>query len=123
MPNLTSTSTSQFSFGGLFSPQGASTARKLTSFYDNTGMDQQFKDALSKVNNRKLDRSRQQPNLKIMEAVGNDDDDAPELFVANPSDDIPRNKLTEQLTRGLQAYVQRMQKRESFYAELTIMTH
>ena len=86
-------------------------------------MDQQFKDALSKVNNRKLDRSRQQPNLKIMEAVGNDDDAAPELFVANPSDDIPRNKLTEQLTRGLQAYVQRMQKRESFYAELTIMTH
>jgi hypothetical protein len=36
-----------------------------------------------------------------MEPAQQDDDDAPELFVANPSDDIPRNKLTEQLTRGL----------------------
>ena len=41
-----------------------------------------------------------------------------ELFKAKPSDDIPRNKLTEKLGRGLQHYVQRMQKRESFYAEL-----
>jgi len=37
----------------------------------------------------------------MLEAAVADDDDAPELFVANPSDDIPRNKLTEQLTRGL----------------------
>lgn len=105
VPQLTTTSTSQFSFGGLFSPTGASTSRKLPTFYEDTGMEQQFKEALSKVNNRKLDRSRQNPKLKVMEAVGADDDDAPELFVANPSDDIPRNKLTEQLTRGLQAYV------------------
>jgi len=43
------------------------------------------------------------------------------LFTAQPSDDIPRNKLTEKLARGLQSFVQRMQKRESFYAELTMI--
>ena len=31
--------------------------------------------------------------------------EGPDLFVAQPSDDIPRNKLTEKLTRGLQAHV------------------
>ena len=28
-----------------------------------------------------------------------------ELFIAQPTDDIPRNKLVEKLARGLQAYV------------------
>lgn len=39
-------------------------------------------------------------------------------FTAKPADDIPRNKLTEKLTRGLQSYVQRMQKREGFRVEV-----
>jgi len=43
--------------------------------------------------------------------------EGPDLFIAKPSDDIPRNKLTESLSRGLQAHVQAMQKRESFFAE------
>ena len=34
-----------------------------------------------------------------------DDDDGPDLFIANPTDDIPRNKLVERLARGLQAYI------------------
>jgi hypothetical protein len=29
-------------------------------------------------------------------------------FTANPADDIPRNKLTEKLARGIQTFVQRM---------------
>ena len=40
-----------------------------------------------------------------------DDDDT---FTASPADDIPKNKLTDKLVRGLQNYIQRMQKRESF---------
>lgn len=39
-------------------------------------------------------------------------------FTAKPADDIPRNKLTEKLTRGLQFFVQRMQKREGFRCEV-----
>ena len=31
--------------------------------------------------------------------------EGPDLFIAKPSDDIPRNKLTESLSRGLQAHV------------------
>lgn len=44
----------------------------------------------------------------MLEKEEDSDDDGHQLFIANPTDDIPRNKLTEQLTRGLQAYVQRM---------------
>jgi hypothetical protein len=56
-----------------------------------------------------------------LDPVGDPNDDGPELFTAQPSDDIPRNKLTEKLARGLQSFVQRMQKRESFYAELSYL--
>ena len=73
---------------------------------------------ISAINNKKLGKDRPQPKLKWLEPSGDDDLDGPELFTAQPSDDIPRNKLTERLARGLQSYVQRMQKRESFFAEL-----
>ena len=39
-------------------------------------------------------------------------------FLAKPSDDLPRNKLVEKLARGIQTFVQRMQKREGFRAEV-----
>lgn len=55
------------------------------------------------------------PAIKLIDPGSEDDDEGPELFIANPADDIPRNKLVEKLARGLQAYVQRMQKRESFF--------
>lgn len=71
------------------------------------------------INNRKLGHQRPQPKLKWRETSGDDNIDGPELFTAQPSDDIPRNKLTERLARGLQSYVQRMQKRESFFVELS----
>ena len=58
----------------------------------------------------------------MLKAIDDADNEGPELFTAMPSDDIPHNKLTEQLARGLQSYVQRMQKKESFYAELTLIT-
>ena len=67
------------------------------------------------LNERKLDKSRAQHQYKVIDPQSDTDDDGPELFIAQPTDDIPRNKLVEKLARGLQAYVQRMQKRESFY--------
>lgn len=52
-----------------------------------------------------------------------EEDDAAGAFVATPADDIPRNKLTEKLTRGIQSFVQRMQKREGFRAEIRTQAH
>lgn len=46
------------------------------------------------------------------------EDHAGDAFTANPSEDIPRNKLVEKLARGIQTFVQRMQKREGFRAEV-----
>lgn len=74
---------------------------------------------MAKINERRLQQFRMQPRFKKLEDQSDSESDGPELFTANPSDDIPNNKLTEQLARGLQAYVQRMQKKESFYVEIS----
>jgi len=39
-------------------------------------------------------------------------------FVAKPADDIPHNRLTEKLCKGIQSYVQRMQKREGYRVQV-----
>ena len=44
-------------------------------------------------------------NIKVIDPTTDEEDDGPELFIAQPTDDIPRNKLVERLARGLQAYV------------------
>jgi len=54
---------------------------------------------------RKLNAQRAQHNIKVIEPSSDEDDEGPELFIAQPTDDIPRNKLVEKLARGLQAYV------------------
>lgn len=92
------------------------------SIYEDSDMTQKLTQAVAKLNARKLDKTRAQPKTRRKEAETESDEDGPNLFVASPADDIPRNKLTEQLARGLQAYVQRMQKRESFYAEMTVLS-
>lgn len=74
-----------------------------------------FHHTVMTINERKLKKSRAVPTIKVVDPASDDEDDGPDLFVAQPSDDIPRNKLVEKLARGLQAYVQRMQKRESFF--------
>ena len=60
--------------------------------------------ALNNLNVRKINR-RAQVNVKILEPMDDGDDEGPELFTAQPSDEIPRNKLTEKLARGLQFFV------------------
>jgi hypothetical protein len=64
---------------------------------------------------RPTDRAR--PKFIYIEPESSDDE-AGGAFTANPAEDIPRNKLTEKLARGIQTYVQRMQKREGFRIEV-----
>jgi hypothetical protein len=61
--------------------------------------------AMKKLNVRRLGGMRCSQKVKVLEPLQDSDDDGPELFTAQPSDDIPRNKLTEKLARGLQSYV------------------
>ena len=57
------------------------------------------------LNERPLKSLRIRPIVKVIEPASDDEDGGPELFIAQPTDDIPRNKLIERLARGLQAYV------------------
>jgi len=61
-------------------------------------------ETIKTLNERKLDQ-RAQHQYKVIDPQSDTDDDGPELFIAQPTDDIPRNKLVEKLARGLQAYV------------------
>jgi len=44
-----------------------------------------------------------------------DTQDYEDTFIAIPTDELPKNRLVDQLAKGLSLYVQRMQKRESYY--------
>lgn len=66
-----------------------------------TDMEAKLQETLAKISSRRLDPRRLQPRLKVLEALSDGESDGPELFTAIPSDDIPHNKLTEQLARGL----------------------
>jgi hypothetical protein len=57
------------------------------------------------MNIRRLGNTRQTLKIKMLDPISDQDDNGPELFTAQPSDDIPRNKLTEKLARGLQSFV------------------
>jgi hypothetical protein len=74
---------------------------------------------LSKLRQLRMMQSgdRAQPKLLYIEPEESEDETGG-AFTANPADDIPRNKLTEKLARGIQSFVQRMQKREGFRAEV-----
>lgn len=74
-------------------------------------MDTQLQFAVANITTRKLGRNRIKPTIRVLTPPSDNDDDKPELFAARPSEEIPRNKLTENLARGLQAFVQRMQKK------------
>ena len=63
---------------------------------------------MKKVGLNKLPEDRPQPTYREMDAESEEDLDSRALFQAQPTDDIPRNKLVEKLARGLQSYVQRM---------------
>jgi hypothetical protein len=64
-------------------------------------MKKSLRNAVANITVRKLGNNRVQPKIRLMSAVSDEDDDKPELFTVRPSDEIPRNKLTENLARGL----------------------
>ena len=57
-------------------------------------------ETIKTLNERSL-ANRAQHNYKVIDPEDDSDDDGPELFIAQPTDDIPRNKLVEKLARGL----------------------
>jgi hypothetical protein len=61
-------------------------------------------DKIKKINRSKLTQ-RFRANIIKLKPEFEEDDDGPELFKVQPSDEIPRNKLTDQLARGLQSFV------------------
>ena len=67
-------------------------------------MKKHFNNCVKNINKTKVVK-RKQPHVKILDPSSDDDDNGPELFQAQPSDEIPRNKLVEKLARGLQSYV------------------
>ena len=62
---------------------------------------------------RKIDNYRPKPRIIYKDTLSSDSD-VQEEFTANPADDIPRNRLVEKLVRGMQTYLERMQRREDF---------
>ena len=70
------------------------------------------------LNKRKLGPMRATNNFKMVEPSEEDKARNDNTFIAKPTDDIPKNKLVEQLAKGLTIYVQRMMKRESFYVTI-----
>lgn len=68
-------------------------------------MAKQYNFAVEKMTNRRVGRYRKQPNQILCSTDHDLDKDGPELFIAQPADEIPKNKLTDRLVRGLQGYV------------------
>ena len=58
--------------------------------------------------NHLLEINRMQHKIKVLKSIEDDDENKQELLTANPCEEIPRNKLTEKLAHGLQAFIQRM---------------
>ena len=67
-----------------------------------------------------LQRISNRPKPRVIyKNTESSDEDENVQFQANPSEDIPRNKLTQKLVDGLQSYIQRMQQRENFRIKVT----
>lgn len=56
---------------------------------------------VQQIGTTKLNKKRANPQIKVIDPDSDEDEDGPELFVAQPTDDIPRNKLVDKLARGL----------------------
>lgn len=80
--------------------------KQVESILNSTGFFKQTKDPLHMT--RQLNMHKR-PAMKILHVEPEvEEDDNAGAFIATPADDIPRNKLTEKLTRGIQSFVQRM---------------
>ena len=68
---------------------------------------------------QRIENNRPQPRVFYRNTESSDEEET-EQFHANPAEDIPRNKLVDKLVRGLQSYIQRMQKRENFRIDVKV---
>lgn len=75
--------------------------QETTFSHRQTEMDQTIRNAYGKLNSRMIGKDRVQHRIRVMQPLEDDDENKQDLFVANPSEEIPRNKLTERLARGL----------------------
>ena len=62
----------------------------------------------------------ERPKPKLIFCCKNMKENNDSEFTAKPAEDIPRNGLVEKLTRGIQNFVHRMQKREGFRVKVTV---
>jgi hypothetical protein len=53
---------------------------------------------------KRVEVSRPRPRMQFCQADSSDEE-SDQAFQASPAEDIPRNKLTEKLVRGLQNYI------------------
>lgn len=73
----------------------------------------------SKIVSQRIENSR--PKLRFVQKPDDSsEEEETEQYIVNPADDVPKNKLVDKLVRGLQLYISRMQKRESFRLNVTI---
>jgi len=92
--------------------------KQMESVLASTGLYKDSVDPLSTMRQQHMMKAeRIRPKFMYIEPEESEDDSGG-AFTANPADDIPRNKLTEKLARGIQSFVQRMQKREGFRSEV-----
>ena len=78
-----------------------------------------YEDYDSRMMPARTETKRPKPKI-IYRKTESSDEEENEQFHANPAEDIPHNKLVDKLVRGLQSYIQRMQKRESFRLEVKV---
>ena len=67
----------------------------------NIDIEKNMKKTIQMMRETKLNPNRPQHHFKQIEPTSDEEADGPELFIAQPTDDIPRNKLVEKLARGL----------------------
>ena len=78
-----------------------------------------MEDHYGKMITQRIENTRPQPRVFYRNTESSDEEEN-EQFHANPAEDIPRNKLVDKLVRGLQSYIQRMQKRENFRIDVKL---
>ena len=76
------------------------------SVLDSTNLFNFSQDPLHHQRQKSLMRQGRRTRQKVLYIQPEEsDEDAGGAFTANPADDIPRNKLTEKLARGIQTFV------------------
>jgi hypothetical protein len=71
------------------------------SILDSTGFFRESHDPLSASRQKRLMKAERARQKVLYIEPEESEDDAGGAFTANPADDIPRNKLTEKLARGI----------------------